>query len=167
MIVLTILYKAVQAITQLLAFTAKIAYHICRFLRIRLLVLYLLVCALCQLFFQPFQGSAIAIFWVGFATCVAFTLLIWGAFIRERILRVGAKRRVKEKKPPKSEEKGKREEEQPSVPEWQEKPSYPLYFDVEGREGYMFAEYADRYELYQYQSGRWVYLKTDYKQRIS
>lgn len=37
------------------------------------------------------------------------------------------------------------------------------YYDVEGRPGYCFCEYDDRYELYKKTNKGLVYIKTDYK----
>ena len=39
----------------------------------------------------------------------------------------------------------------------------PRYYDVAGREGYVFAEYSDRYELYFKGEGGYMLVRTDYK----
>ncbi len=140
-----------------------------------MLLFYLVVCGVLQLLFQAFSGLGIAVFWTGFAVCVLFSLTSWGAFLREKLKRKGVARK---RQAPREGESGTEEEPSAQTPQRAEKPRgaekkrraneadepvYPQFYAVEGHEGYAFAEYADRYELFFRGADGWVYVKTDYK----
>ena len=141
----------------------KLVYRILKYLRIRILTLYLLVCALLSIFLPVF-GEWIVYFWVGFALCSALTLGSWLYAIRRMF---AARPRSAEERPEQKEtqEEPKEEAAAPApTPEHAPPPArYPQYFDVEGAPQYFFAEYADRYELYMRDGDRAVYIRTDYK----
>lgn len=169
-----IVKAAVGAVCRIVGLALKLVYRILAFLHIRLLALYLLVCAVLSLFY-PIFTDAIAVFWVGFGLCAAATLLSW-FFAAKRALARRPRREPAEEKPQKGGKKREKEpaeeaqegQEQPRRRERREKapapkPRYPLYFDVEGHPGYFFAEYADRYELYRREGDGAVYIRTDRK----
>ncbi len=178
---LKMLAAGVKAILNLLATGLKIVYNVLKYLRIRLLALYLLVCGLLQLCFGVFDGKA-AYFWVGFALCAAVTLAGWGVRLYKRFAKFVPRKRTEE---PAEEEEPAAEAPAPMpAPTYSPipapgpapapapapmpapappKPSSPRYFEVEGHAGYYFAEYDDRYELYRRTEHGDELLRTDEK----
>lgn len=143
------------AICHLLAICLKIVYNILKFLRVRVLSLYLAVCGLLQLAFRLFEGYNAAYFYIGLGACCVVTLLSWIFFIRKRIRR---KRVARDRKPP--EETRERLSENARGQE----PLFPRRYAVEGHKDYYFIEYEDRYELYFIGERGDEYVRTDYKQ---
>lgn len=147
------------AALHLLAIFLKIVYNILKLLRIRILALYLLVCGVLQLCFHLFGGAfGTVYFWTGFAVCCLPTLLSWTAGLRERIRRKQLTEREYARKE-RAEELAPARTEQSRA----EKIPYPLWFEVENRPDFAFAEYEDRYELFHREECKWVYVRTDYK----
>lgn len=156
---------------------AKIVYGILKFLHIRLLALYVAVCALLSLFF-PVSTTGLVYFLVGLGVCVVVTLIGWILAVRRR---AEAKKRAEALKREKREKRMRRKRKEEEAPSGEETltdeaapaaapptipppPRYPLYFEVEGHPGYFFAEYADRYELYRRtEGGGTEYIRTDFK----
>ena len=134
----------------LLALCCKIAYNILRMLKIRILTLYLAACGAAQLFFNAFAGGKVVWFWTGAALCFGVTVAAWSVFFLKR-------RRVKERK----------REHTPPDPMPSDEDAPPVdevrYFTVKGHENFYFAEYADRYELYEKRHDGDHYIQTDYK----
>lgn len=158
---LSILRKAVGAVVHLLVILLKIVYNILAFLKIRLLALYCIVCGILQLAYHPFSGENAAWFWVGIALCLLATLFAWWR-------RFHKKQKRKEAERGREAERTAREEpaqEELAVAE-APKPAparYPRYFDAAGHEGYIFAEYGDRYELYHREGNKLVLVIVDEK----
>lgn len=167
---LSMLLAGLKAILQLLAFLVRIVYNILKLFKVRLLALYLLVCLFVQIFYHIFDGPfGKAYFYAGLAACILVTLYGWAKPIREAHKR----RKLKERDRRLEEEREEKEEEreaqktQPSpapapVPV-RAAPQYPQYFDVTGHPDFMFAEYADRYELFRKGTSGLEYIRTDYK----
>lgn len=151
---------AVSAVFHVLWLAAKLVYRILAFLHIRLMALYLVVCALLSLFLPVFTDG-IVWFWVGFGLCAAVTLIGW-VYSAHRAVSAAPR------KTPKKEEGSPAQGSPAQVPpaEEREEPAarYPRYFEVEGHPGYFFAEYADRYELYMRGEDGAVYIRTDRKE---
>ncbi len=167
MLILTLLGAILKLAWQVVALAIKIVYQVLKFTHLRLLALYLVVCGLLEVIMHPFSYPWDLLFWVGLAVCVLVTLFGWFARFAEKSKR---KKLSREEKLRKKEEKKEKMAEREELPAQEEKPiptkkpAYPQYYNVEGREGYMFAEYADRYELFRRESSGWTYVKTDYKQ---
>lgn len=149
----------------MLALGFKILYNILKALKVRVLVLYLIVCGFVGLFFKAFRGGNVVWFWVGFALCCTLSVAAWTVFFTRH-------RRVKERKRAEKEEQKEQTDEQPSpdnpadIPDQSKAPPPSVrYFAVEGHENFFFAEYADRYELYERRSDGDVYIRTDYKRK--
>ena len=149
-----LLRAACGAAVHLLAIFLKIVYNILKLFRVRLLALYLAVCGLLHLCFHSFAGMGIAYFWVGFAVCCLVTLYGYAGGASERLRRKNALERECC-----SCEEPAQEEAQCKAAQ----PPYPLWFAVEGREDFAFAEYRDRYELFRRDGEQWIYVRTDYK----
>ncbi len=171
-----ILKSALLAVWNVLFYAGKLLYGILKFLHIRILALYVAVCAVLALFFPVFTDW-IVFFWVGFALCSVVTVVSW----------VLAARRAFNAKPRSAEEEGDGEKAKgeiaaakepasppvaaaPPEPERRPEPTprkeaakYPRYFDVEGAPEYFFAEYEDRYELYRREEDGYTYVRTDQK----
>lgn len=133
-------------------------YAALKLFRIRILALYLVLCGLVQLIFHWFDGRAY-VFWAGLGVCGFITILSWVFFLKRK----SSRNRVKRKEVPQEEEI---EEEKPQKEKRVRKArrsEYPKYYDVTGREGYVFAEYSDRYELYFKGEGGYMLVRTDYK----
>lgn len=158
-----ILKAALSAVFRIVALVCKLVYRILRALHIRLLALYVLVCAVCAIFFPVFTDG-IAYFWAGFGLCAAVTLVSWILAAR-RALSAKPRRLPQEAEETAAAEAPaeKRQERQPEQPPAPRPVRYPRYFDVEGQPAYFFAEYADRYELYRREEGGAVYVRTDKK----
>ncbi len=156
MIIFSIIFAGIKAVGRVIVFGCKIVYRILKLLRIRLLALYLVACGFCQLFFHAFSGYTLAIFWVGFATCVLISLLSWFLSFRERNKRRKLTRLANSPLPVEEDVL------QAPIPP---SPAYPQYYGVEGKKDYMFAEYEDRYELYRQKGRGWILVQTDYKRR--
>lgn len=148
------------AVLHSLAIFLKIVYNILKILRMRILALYLLVCIILQLCFHLFGGAfGATYFWTGFAVCCLPTLFGWTEGLWER-------RRRKKLAEREYEIREKREEDTSFMQAegvFREKVSFPLWFGVEGRPDFAFAEYEDRYELFRREEDKWVYVRTDYK----
>ena len=159
--ILKAVWLAVESAVRLVV---KLVYGILKFLRIRLLALYVVVCAILSVFLPVF-GAGIVYFWVGFALCCAVTAGSWMYTIWRKI---SARPRPAEEREGEEEAQQNAPAPQPSAPQ-PPQPSppperYPKYFDVEGAPQYFFAEYADRYELYLRDGESAVYIRTDFKQ---
>lgn len=153
-----IIGAALGALVHLLAICLKIVYNILKFLHVRLLVLYLAVCGLVQLIFHSFTGREIW-FWIGLALCALVTFAAWTLPFRKR----GKRRKREEREALEEERTGDAEEEVAAARDGRESPVYPRYYEAEGREGYVFAEYADRYELYRREGNYYILERTDEK----
>lgn len=138
----------------MLALCLKIAYNILRVLKIRVLTLYLLVCGCAQLFFHAFENGNALWFWIGFALCCALTAIAW-------VVSFWRRRRRKARQKPPTEEPEEEAEEQEEV----SSPPQPTvrYYTVKGHENFYFAEYDDRYELFEKRRDGDRYIRTDYK----
>lgn len=156
----------ISAIVHLLALLIKIVYNIFKLLRIRLLALYLIVCGLTELIFRVFHGAYAAVFWAGCVFCVLVTLVSWGSFLRRKLSRkrVAREARTPNDARPSEEVQAEVQEEsaQASAPPAQTE-RVPHYYDVAGAEGYVFAEYEDRYVLYRRTKNGLEYVRTDDK----
>ena len=139
----------------LLALCLKIAYNILKALKIRILTLYLAACGCAQWFFRAFDGGNAVWFWTGFALCCALTLTAWAVFLLRYRKRAERKRMQEEET----------EEELPCepVPTEEDQQGGVRYFTVKGHENFYFAEYDDRYELYEKRREGDRYIRTDYK----
>lgn len=165
--ILSLLLMLLQFIAQLCYACIKGVYLLLKTLRIRVFALYLCVCGIVQLIWKPFStGKGLALFCVGLGVCLLITVCSWiSAFRRQSIRR---KREEEERRARKQEKEAKKRERRlkkqkaPPAPT-AEAQVYPTYFEVEGRPGYVFAEYADRYELYYRDQDRMVYIRTDPK----
>lgn len=122
-----------------------------------MLVLYLVVCGILQLIFHVFDGKAFA-FWIGVAVCGFITLMAWVLYFRQKF----AKSKVKRERPH-TEETVKEPQARGPVTEKKKDKERVKYYDVAGREGYVFAEYSDRYELYFEGDSGLELVRTDYK----
>ncbi len=161
----------IKSIFAFIAFCCKIVYHIFKWLRIRLLVLYLIVCAILQLTLHVFDGKTY-LFWIGVAVCLAVTLFAWGLFLKRKFSgkRVPREMPQKDTQEENAEPQAQKKEETP-----QRKPlsikknvkERPKYYDVAGRPDYVFAEYADRFELYFKDADGLRLVRTDYKEKLS
>lgn len=159
MFLLKIVFKAIKLAFRLAKIALKIVYNVLKFLRIRLLALYLIVCALLQASFGIFnEGIFVAYFWVGVLLFLGLTVFSWISHWREKHKR---KKLSESAYAAQERSRGWEEEKPPYKPV---RPTYPMYFEVEGRPDYMFAEYEDRYELFVREASGWSYVKTDYKQ---
>lgn len=145
---------------RMLAAFCKILYRILKALHIRLLFLYLVVCGILQLCFRTFDGFASAYFWVGIAACAAVTLYGWTSAARERKRRRELTRRSREERAREKEAVQDNGAQSASV----QAKRFPQYFEVEGHEGFMFAEYENRYELFRREADGWTHIRTDYKE---
>ncbi len=174
-----IIFQAIGALIalffRLVATALKVIYRILKFFRIRLLTLYLVVCGLLQLCFHTFEGFAVTYFWIGVAACAAVTLYGWTSRAREKARRRELARRERGEAEREKRERGNKREERvestreerasaPETPAFMPRAQYPQYFEVEGHEGFMFAEYEDRYELFRREASGWTYIRTDYKE---
>lgn len=166
---LSMLLAGLKAVLQILALLFKIVYNILKAFRIRLLAVYLLACLIVQLCFHTFDDVfGKAYFYVGLAACILVTLYAWAKPLREARRRKKLNRRERELEQRKDDDTPQEEKEENAPPAVHEKKPrkrerYPLYFDVEGRPDYMFAEYADRYELFKKSEHGFEYIRTDYK----
>lgn len=192
--ILGILKAVATAVANAVILVVKLLYGILKFLRLRLLALYVLVCAVLSIFFPVF-GAGIVYFWVGFALCCVLTVGSWVFAFRRKI--AARPRTVKEAReesqPPPAQQPAPQSYQQPAPQPYQQpapqpapspyqqpvpqpapspyqqpapppRERYPKYFDVEGAPQYFFAEYADRYVLYRRDEEGAVYIRTDYKQ---
>lgn len=173
--VVQILYEGTKVVLHLLAILLKIVYNIFKLFRMRLLALYLVICALLQLIFQTFSGFAMAYFWVGLCACACVTLVSWALYAREKLKRkqvdsAAKKRRFSQSEPKKEappQDKNPAPKVQASVPAYAvQSDAFPKFYEVEGHAGYMFAEYEDRYELFRRDQNGYTYLRTDYKGKL-
>ena len=161
---LTILKTLISSFLHLLAICAKIVYNVLKFLRIRLLALYLLVCGILYLIFGEFSGAYQTLFWVGFAFFLLCTLLAWAKRFHGR----GKKKRLEEER---DRERERTEDElaassfekEPS-PSKKQKKKQPVYYEVEGKPDYIFAEFDDRFELYRRSGDELKIVRVDYKE---
>ena len=161
---LAILRMAFGAVVHLLVILLKIVYNILAFLKVRLLALYLIVCGILQLAMHPFTGEKAAWFWIGVVICLLATLTAWSWKFRS----------MRRRKPRYYEEDDDEEDEpeqEAAVAEEPEPPPkpkparvhYPKYFEAAGHEGYIFAEYSDRYELYRREGDKFSLVRVDEK----
>lgn len=150
-----------KVILGVISFCIKAVYHVLKFLRVRILTLYLVICGLIQLIFRVFDGRGY-VFWIGFCVCILITILSWVLFLRKKF---ATKRDRREKRPLKEEppQEETKEEKRGKRVRKARRNQQPKYYDVEGREGYVFAEYSDRYELYFRGEGGYMLVRTDYK----
>lgn len=159
MFLLKIVFKAIKLAFRLAKIALKIVYNVLKFLRIRLLALYLIVCALLQASFGIFnEGIFVAYFWVGVLLFLGLTVFGWTSRWREKRKHKSLAESARAARA----DSGEWEERKPPYKPVQ--PTYPMYFEVAGRPDYMFAEYEDRYELFVREASGWSYVKTDYKQ---
>lgn len=167
-----ILKAVFLAVWNAVCLALKLVYKILRFLRIRILTLYVLVCAILSVFLPVF-GEGIVYFWVGFALCCAITV---GSWLYAASRKFAARpRRAGETVAQNTEPKAEQQAEPSAAPAPTPSPipapaptpapaeRYPKYFDVEGAPQYFFAEYADRYELYMRDGDKAIYIRTDNK----
>ena len=185
MIFFKMLWAGVKAAGLLLATGLKIVYNIIKFLRIRLLALYLVVCAILQLSFGAFDGKS-EWFWIFFAICICITAASWYGHYRQKHARERVSRAPNAEPAPTQEPAP---QPAPPAPEPQPVPQpvpqpapepapqpvpappppppvpvhYPKFYEVEGHAGYYFLEYADRYELYKRTDDGDRRIRTDYK----
>jgi len=161
-------------------------YRLLKLLRVRVLALYLIVCGIVQLIWAPFSSSwGQVYFWLGFTVCCILTFVAWDAVFREKN-REGKDAKKPDKEPPQAEDGTERENDAKSrrkakreakrearrrKKEEKRKKEIPVrrengtvYYEVEGKPGYFFAEFGDRYELYKKQGMDIVYVRTDYKE---
>lgn len=146
---LTLIKAVLSAVWKAILLVCKIVYGILKFLKIRLLALWLAVSgilALCGVF----RRAGIGWFWAGVGVAAACTLIAWfltvrAAFKRKRVPRPSPSE--EEEEPDEPEQPAKEPEPAPEKRE-PERVRYPRWFDVKGRADYCFAEYEDRYELY-------------------
>ena len=82
--ILGILKAVATAVANAVILVVKLLYGILKFLRLRLLALYVLVCAVLSIFFPVF-GAGIVYFWVGFALCCVLTVGSWVFAFRRKI----------------------------------------------------------------------------------
>lgn len=162
-----VLKAIVSAVFKVVSLLFKVVYSVLAFLHIRLLALYLAVCALLSLFLPVF-GEGIAYFWAGLGVCAAITLVGWFVAARRAL-------DARPRKPLREETAAAESAAQPAsaapsqpapapVPPPQPAPQrYPVYYDVEGQPGYFFAEYSDRYELYRRGENGAEYIRSDPK----
>lgn len=150
-----LILSGVKLLCRLIGFVFRFVYGLCKLLHVRLLALYLVVCALVQFIFSPFHGFAVAYFCVGLAACLLVTGYGWARSSRERRKRRRLKREEKKGKEPISPQTREAKVEECVI--------YPRYFEVEGHPDYTFAEYEDRYELFVREASGYTYVRTDYK----
>lgn len=136
----------------------KMVYGALKFFRVRILALYLVICGLVQLIFHSFDGKAY-VFWAGLGVCAVITLLSWIFFLKGKSRRSRVKREEETQEEEPEREKTKKEKRVRKARRLER----PKYYDVAGREGYIFAEYSDRYELYFKGEGGYMLVRTDYK----
>ncbi|MDE6676097.1 MAG: hypothetical protein K2K12_00090 [Clostridia bacterium] len=154
---ITLLTTILKSIFSGIKFCCKVVYQILKWLRIRLLALYLVVCGILQLAFHVFDGKTF-VFWIGVAVCGCITLMAWVLYVRRKF----AKSKVKRERPH-TEEAAKEPQESEPVKEKKKAKERVKYYNVAGREGYVFAEYSDRYELYFEDDSGLTLVRTDYK----
>lgn len=180
MIIFKMLWSGIKALGLLLATGLKIVYNVLKFLRIRVLALYLILCAILQLAFHVFSGN-MHWFWIFFAIFACLTATGWYVYLREKFKRESL---VREQHTghgaPPAEEPEAAPEEEPAqeyapapaptpapapapAPARRPARNYPQFFEVEGHEGYYFAEYPDRYELFRRTEDGDEHIRTDFK----
>lgn len=177
--ILGLLMTLCSIIAHFVATCVRVVYTVLKIFHIRLLALYLCACGIAQLIWKPFSGGRALYFWLGFAACLAVTLLSWIYTVHKQNVRrreererkqaeQAEKARLKEEKKARKEEKRQRREErkrqrsEPPAPERTAR-NYPVYFEVAGHPGYVFAEFEDRYDLYYRGAEGLVYVRTDPK----
>ena len=172
-----------KLVGHLIATAAKVVYHVLKFLRVRLLALWLFVSAILALC-GVFKDIGIAWFWIVAGICTVFTLMSWIIAIHRFL----ARKRVPRDNGSGGEGGAPAEEgqsTQPTRPQGQEGPApqmqtqtqtaqerpaparYPRWFNVAGNPDYFFAEYEDRYELYYRGKQGAEYVRTDYKEQTN
>ena len=156
MFILRALLEGVKAILHLLALCLKIVYNVLKIFRIRLLALYLFICGIVQLIWHPI-GRDTVWFWVVLGALCLLTIISWVLSFKNKFF--GRSRRATEIAPAKTENSDL----EPPTPEREERPMEPVWFEVEGRPDYYFAEYEDRYELYHRTPSGNEHVRTDYK----
>lgn len=178
--ILGLLMTLCNLVAHFIATCAKVVYTILKIFHIRLLALYLCVCGIVQLIWKPFSGGGALYFWLGTAACLLVTLAGWVYAAHKRKIRKreeeARKRAEQEEKEREKEEKRLQKEEkrrckkerkhrkdEPPAPS--ENKTYPVYFEVEGHPGYVFAEFEDRYDLYYRSADGLTYVRTDPKSK--
>ena len=155
MTLLRLIAKGIAAVVHVVVLFLKILYKACAFLRIRLLVLYLIVCGFLALCFHTFTGN-MPYFWAGAGICLFFTLLSWGWYLRKRRLKKASRAAFQA-------EKEEPEDPAAAQPEQSRQPVWPRYFDVAGYPGYIYAEYENRYELLRLEEDGYHLVRTDFR----
>lgn len=162
----------IKSIFAFFAFTCKIVYRIFKIFRIRILVLYLAVCAVLQLTLHVFDGKEF-IFWIGTAGCIALTLLAWALYLKRKFQKPVKRRMPSYGKDEVSDETEQTfDEEECAVAATIEQKTKrknhgkerPKYYNVAGRPDYIFAEYSDRFELFKKSSDGLFLVRTDYEE---